>query len=344
MNILNSFFGGMAVGGAASRTAVNSESAVKSPLGGIFTTGAVLVSTYALTGALFWIPKATLSAVIIVAVWQIVVPISVFISYWKISFTDFVASQLAFWITLFVSAEMGIELATLFMIFCTVLQVVFSKGKTVTRDNFASLYPSSDEIDVQEIPTGTQIVKLSYPIIFLNAARAKISILDAVQTYKSGMPSAFASTNKDPARLWNELGSRHISLLRQKANISPLEAEYLPQIRVVMLDMRSVIYMDTTGVEALKGMKSELKAYARDGVEMRVVGLKNSLVGKFERAGWKMVYAHEAKNMGTLRNESCLVIYEGLREAIADPGFQGVGEFGEKGVISVDEIDVANRI
>jgi hypothetical protein len=38
------------------------------------------------------------------------------------------------------------------------------------------------------------------------------------------------------------------------------------------------------------------------------------------------------------------VIYEGLREALADPGFQGVGEFGEKEVISVGEIDVANRI
>jgi sodium-independent sulfate anion transporter 11 len=284
-NILNSFFGGMAVGGAASRTAVNSESGVKSPLGGIFTTGAVLVSIYALTGALFWIPKVTLSAVIIVAVWQIVVPVSVFVSYWKISFTDFVASQLAFWITLFVSTEIGIELATLFMVFCTVLQVVFSKGKTVTRNNFASLYPSSDKLDVQEMPAGTQIVKLSYPILFLNAARAKISILDAVQTYNSGMPSTFASTNKDPDRLWNEFGSRHISFLRRNANISPSEAEYLPHTRVVVLDMRAVIYMDATGVEALKEMKTGLKAYAGDGVEMRIVGLKNSLAGEFERGG-----------------------------------------------------------
>jgi hypothetical protein len=48
--------------------------------------------------------------------------------------------------------------------------------------------------------------------------------------------------------------------------------------------------------------------------------------------------------MATLRNESCVVIYEGLREALADPGFQGVGEFGVKEVISVGEIDVANRI
>lgn len=95
INILNSFFGGMAASEAASRTAVNSESGVKSPLSGLFTTGAVLLSVYFLTGALFWIPKATLSAVIIVAVWQIV-EFKEFLHYWKVSFADFAASQIAF--------------------------------------------------------------------------------------------------------------------------------------------------------------------------------------------------------------------------------------------------------
>jgi hypothetical protein len=47
--------------------------------------------------------------------------------------------------------------------------------------------------------------------------------------------------------------------------------------------------------------------------------------------------------MGALRNELRLVIYQGLIEALADPGSQRVGEFEEKEVISVGEIDVANR-
>lgn len=95
-NILNSLLGGMPVSGAASRTAVNSESGVKSPLGGLFTGVVVLFSIFFLTGALFRIPKATLSAVIVVAVWQIVVPVPVFYGFWKVSFRDFVASVLAF--------------------------------------------------------------------------------------------------------------------------------------------------------------------------------------------------------------------------------------------------------
>lgn len=64
-NILNSLFGAMTVGGAMSRTAINSECGVKSPLSGAFTAGFILLTLYKLSGALFWIPKATLSAIIV---------------------------------------------------------------------------------------------------------------------------------------------------------------------------------------------------------------------------------------------------------------------------------------
>lgn len=64
-NFLNSFFGAMPVGGAMSRTAVNSECGVKSPLSGIFTAGFILLTLYKISGALFWIPNATLAAIIV---------------------------------------------------------------------------------------------------------------------------------------------------------------------------------------------------------------------------------------------------------------------------------------
>ncbi len=313
-NMLNSFMGGMAVGGAASRTAVNAESGVKSPLYGLFTAGTVLISIYALTGALFWIPKATLSAVIIVAVWSIIAHPSVFFGYWKVSVVDFTASQISFWVTLFVSAEMGIELATAFMVFSTILQTLFLKGKGVPKDEFNRYYPTSAN-GINYIPAGTAVVKFNHPIIFLNASHAKSSILDAVQTFHSGPSSALDSQAKNPDRPWNELGAQHIALLRHKANISFLETQNLPQIRVVILDLSGVIYVDETGIMALKDMKTELKAFAGDSVDIRFVGLKQHLIGKFERAGWKLTRnEHEvnAKDGGT-------VLYHAIWDAIAIP-------------------------
>ena len=314
-NLANSFFGGMAVGGAASRTAVNSESGVKSPLSGIVTSAAVLASIFFLTNALFWIPKATLSAVIIVAVWQIVVSPSVFISFWKISFMDFVASQIAFWVTLFVSAEFGIESATAFMVAISILQTVFSKGTTVTSKNFEEVYPQLEGgRGRQHVQIGTQIVRFDYPIIFVNASRAKESILDAVQTWNLGASPFSDSASGNPDRLWNELGAKRIKFLRRKAGIQPRDEEYLPQIRAVVLDFQGVRYVDATGIEALKAMKTELRTYAGEGVEIRFVGLRNLIVGKLERAGWSFIDQGEVE--GSAEIGSKVVLYQRLNEAI----------------------------
>ncbi|KAK0337111.1 hypothetical protein LTR59_014307 [Friedmanniomyces endolithicus] len=65
INFVNSFFHSMGVGGAMSRTSVNSMCKVKSPLSGLVTTAVILVCIFKLSGALYWIPKATLSAIII---------------------------------------------------------------------------------------------------------------------------------------------------------------------------------------------------------------------------------------------------------------------------------------
>lgn len=64
-NMVASIQGSMASGGAMSRTAVSSEAGSKSPLNCIFTSGFVLLTLYELAPALYWIPKATLSAIIV---------------------------------------------------------------------------------------------------------------------------------------------------------------------------------------------------------------------------------------------------------------------------------------
>lgn len=76
INVANSFFHSMGVGGAMSRTSVNSSCKVKSPLSGVVTTAVILVCIYELVGTLYWIPKATLAGIIICAVWPLIVSIS----------------------------------------------------------------------------------------------------------------------------------------------------------------------------------------------------------------------------------------------------------------------------
>ena len=121
-NFFNSFFHSMGVGGAMSRTAVNSSCNVRSPLSGLITTAVVLVSIYELTGALYWVPKATLAAIVICAVWPLISSPKTFYKYWKTSLFDFLASMIGFWVSLFVSTEIGIACAVGFCIVVCPLQ------------------------------------------------------------------------------------------------------------------------------------------------------------------------------------------------------------------------------
>lgn len=64
-NVINSFFLSMPVGGAMSRTAVNSECHVRSPLNGSVTAGFIILTLYVFSPALYWLPKSTLAAIIV---------------------------------------------------------------------------------------------------------------------------------------------------------------------------------------------------------------------------------------------------------------------------------------
>ena len=64
-NVVSSFFSSIPVTGSFSRTAVNYQTGVKTPFGGVFTGGIVLLALGLLAPMFKYIPKAALAAVII---------------------------------------------------------------------------------------------------------------------------------------------------------------------------------------------------------------------------------------------------------------------------------------
>lgn len=67
-NMASSFVSSMPVSGALSRGAVNNASGVQTTFGGVYTGIIVLLSLYFFTPYFYYIPKASLAAVIIAAV------------------------------------------------------------------------------------------------------------------------------------------------------------------------------------------------------------------------------------------------------------------------------------
>ncbi|XP_014469968.1 PREDICTED: sodium-independent sulfate anion transporter-like [Dinoponera quadriceps] len=106
-NVLSSFVSSMPVSGGLSRGAVNHSSGVKTTLGGVYTGLLVLISLQFLTPYLYYIPKASLAAVIIAAV-VFMVELHVVKPMWRTKKIDLIPAVVTFLCCLFVRLELGI--------------------------------------------------------------------------------------------------------------------------------------------------------------------------------------------------------------------------------------------
>lgn len=106
-NIAAAFSGAYPVTGGLSRSIVNFDSGAKTPAAGAFTAVGVLVAAIFLTPFLFFLPKATLAAIIIVAVLSLL-DLRPCYQTWKYSRTDFVAMATTIALTLAFGVELGI--------------------------------------------------------------------------------------------------------------------------------------------------------------------------------------------------------------------------------------------
>ncbi|KAJ4286856.1 hypothetical protein N0V88_007868 [Collariella sp. IMI 366227] len=245
-NIANSFFHAVGVGGAMSRTAVNSSCHVKSPLSGLVTTAVVLVSIFKLVGTLYWIPKATLAAVIVTAVWPLISVPSVFYRYWRTSLADFISSMIAFWVSLFVSTSMGIAGSVGFNLAYVLLRQVFTRVSVIS-DHRSELAIALDEARniPATIPLDTRVFRFNDSLFFLNGYRVKTSVLEVIKTFHAPGPVV-----SRPERNWSVKAEKRLEKLRHSAGITGSDA--LPRLELVVLDFGKVNHIDTTALRLEK--------------------------------------------------------------------------------------------
>jgi sodium-independent sulfate anion transporter 11 len=107
-NLLGPFLGAYPATGSFSRTAIKSKAGVRTPFGGVITGLVVLLAIYALTAVFFYIPSASLSAVIIHAVGDLITPPSTVYKFWRISPIEVPIFFAGVIVTVFSSIENGI--------------------------------------------------------------------------------------------------------------------------------------------------------------------------------------------------------------------------------------------
>ncbi|MGI9373803.1 MAG: SulP family inorganic anion transporter [Hyphomicrobiales bacterium] len=106
-NISAGLSGGYPVTGGFARSVVNFDAGAQTPAAGAFTAIGLLIAALALTPFLYFLPKATLAATIIVAVLSLV-DLSILRHAWEYSKADFAAVLTTISVTLLVGVEIGV--------------------------------------------------------------------------------------------------------------------------------------------------------------------------------------------------------------------------------------------
>ncbi|KAF3932440.1 Pendrin [Dactylella cylindrospora] len=107
-NIFGPFFGAYPATGSFSRTAIKAKAGVRTPIAGVITGILVLLAIYLLTAVFYYIPNASLAAVIIHAVGDLITPPNVVYRFWRVSPVEVVIFFAGVLVAVFSTIENGI--------------------------------------------------------------------------------------------------------------------------------------------------------------------------------------------------------------------------------------------
>lgn len=142
-NMIGVFFSAYPATGSFSRTALKAKCGVRTPIAGLFTGAVVLLALYALTSAFYWIPNATLCAVIIHAVFDLMVHPRVSWRLWKISPIEGIIFLAAVFITVFSTIEAGIYFSMCASAAFLLLRIAKAHGQFLGRVEYYELVDPS---------------------------------------------------------------------------------------------------------------------------------------------------------------------------------------------------------
>ena len=220
-NLLGVFFSSYPTTASFSATALKARCHVPTPLSGLFTSGLIILSLYALTGAFYYVPTAGLAAVIISSALGLVDG-SEGVHYWHISRVEgviWVSSVIA---TVFAGVQYGISIAILASLALllirvakpqgqflgtTTLRLTDDKGNESTREVFVPLDLGDEGVlnlkTVVKPPSpGIVIYRLGESFTYPNASSVNMTIMEYFKENAKRSPKLIESGKK--TRLWNE--------------------------------------------------------------------------------------------------------------------------------------------
>ena len=244
-NLVGSFFQSFPGTGGFSRSAVNDQAGAKTNLAAIISAVFVMLTLLFLTPLFYYLPKAVLASIIMVAVFKLI-SVQDVIDLWKGGYKrDFFILIITFFATLSIGIQkgilVGVALSMIGMLYDTTLPQEFGKESFFSRLK-NTLFPIAT-INKEEIalPSNTTIIRFDEQLYFGNSSFFKDK-MEAILEEGTG-------------------GKEDVLDDKSKGNI-----EY------VILDGTQIAKVDSTAQKALNHI---LATYKTKGIKLLLVNLEN---------------------------------------------------------------------
>ncbi|KAJ3012723.1 hypothetical protein HKX48_006120 [Thoreauomyces humboldtii] len=291
-NFLGSFLGAFPATGSFSRSAIKSQSGVRTPLAALFTSAIVVFALYFLTPLFHYIPSATLSAIIVAAISELISRPAAIRQLWNISLLDVFVFVLALLFTFFFSIEIAIYVSVGFSVVVLLYRMARPHHAALARITETGLWVSVEDAQLGSTatppPPGVMVFKLEESMTYPNANYFAERIKDVVIN-----STEFGGVVVRPdQKLWCDDTDRRVANARKKTNqiaihdvLHKVGSENtigtpgedhsthvrggtpLHRLRALVFDFSSVNGLDTTGVQMLVDLRRDVDNYAGQRVE-----------------------------------------------------------------------------
>ncbi|KAI0842778.1 sulfate permease II [Hypoxylon sp. FL0890] len=289
-NIAGPFIGAYASTASFGGSAVLSKAGARTPLAGVFNALLLLVTLYALQSVLYWIPMASLAALIIHAVSNLIEPPSHVFRMWLISPSDAVIYFVGVLVSIFSSLENGIYATIALSAGLLLIRLARSQGRFLGRARIHQ-YPryrkhsyvarrssslsafsaqkeanmpsrivffpldrkdaSNPSIRVDSPRPGVFIYRFPDGFNYVNQAQHIDLLLAHIR--RETRPTEAVHYEKPSDRPWNEPAT---------SDTSDTEATK-PTLRALILDFSTVSGTDTGAIEGLVELREQLQRWAK---------------------------------------------------------------------------------
>ncbi|ORY76381.1 sulfate permease [Protomyces lactucae-debilis] len=285
-NCFGPFFGAYPATGSFSRTAIKSKAGVRTPLAGVITAILVVVAIYALTPVFYYISNASLAAVIIHAVADLVSTPKAILNFWQVSPIEFVIFWAGVLVTIFSSIENGIYVTVAVSAAVLLFRIAKSRGSFVGAVKIGTIkvhdskvgYPRNIYVPLDHSdglnplvkpvspPDGIFIYRFNEGFLYPNANHFTDHMVAQIKEgTRPGQLNPYGSLGDRP---WNDPGPRH-------PDRSLMDKDTRPLLRAVILDFSGVPHLDLTGLQTLIDTRNVLDRHASRPVQWRFVGISN---------------------------------------------------------------------